>query len=56
MEYYRAEILVNEDGKKYVAEFPKDVRAEVQYGIGVKVKAVYESQFQLIPYKRRLFC
>ena len=49
---WRAEILEDQKGKRYVAPFPKDVTRPVQYGIGVKVNAVYMSQFQLIPYNR----
>ncbi|MCK4870880.1 MAG: IS66 family transposase [Gammaproteobacteria bacterium] len=49
---YRAEILEDQHGKRYVAKFPEYVRAEVQYGAKVKTQAVYMSQFQLIPYKR----
>jgi len=49
---WRAEILENQKGKRYVAPFPKDVTRPVQYGIGVKVNAVYMSQYQLIPYNR----
>lgn len=49
---YRAEILEDQNGDRYVAEFPKHVRAQVQYGANVKAHAVYMSQFQLIPYKR----
>ena len=49
---WRAEILENQKGKRYVATFPKDVTRPVQYGIGVKVNAVYMSQYQLIPYNR----
>ena len=49
---YRAEILEDQDGNRYVAEFPRHVKAEVQYGTEVKTQAVYMSQFQLIPYKR----
>jgi len=49
---WRAEILENQKGKRYVAPFPKDVIRPVQYGIGVKVNAVYMSQYQLIPYNR----
>jgi len=49
---WRAEILEDQKGKRYVAPFPKDVTRPVQYGIGVKVNAVYMSQYQLIPYSR----
>jgi len=49
---WRAEILEDQKGKRYVAPFPKDVTRPVQYGVGVKVNAVYMSQFQLIPYNR----
>jgi transposase len=49
---WRAEILEDQKGKRYVALFPKDVTRPVQYGIGVKVNAVYMSQYQLIPYNR----
>lgn len=49
---YRAEILEDEAGKRYIAEFPKNVKAEVQYGTEVKAQSVYMSQYQLIPYNR----
>ncbi len=49
---WRAEILENQNGKRFVAPFPKEVTRPVQYGIGVKVNAVYMSQYQLIPYNR----
>jgi len=49
---WRAEILEDQKGKRYVATFPKDVTRPVQYGIGVKVNAVYMSQYQLVPYNR----
>jgi len=49
---YRAEILEDQKGNRYVAKFPVHVKAEVQYGSDVKTQAVYMSQFQLIPYKR----
>jgi len=49
---YRAEILKDQQGKRYVAPFPEGVTRPVQYGNGVKVNAVYMSQFQLIPYNR----
>lgn len=49
---YRAQVLEDERGNRHVAPFPEGVSRPVQYGIGVKVNAVYMSQFQLIPYNR----
>ena len=49
---WRAEILEDSLGKRYVAPFPEGVTRPVQYGIGVKVNSVYMSQYQLIPYNR----
>ncbi|MBV5317405.1 MAG: IS66 family transposase, partial [Desulfobulbaceae bacterium] len=49
---WRAEVLTDEQGKRYVAPFPDGVLRPVQYGIGVKVNAVYMSQYQMIPYNR----
>lgn len=49
---YRAEILVDENGKRYVARFPEGVNKAIQYGEGVKAKAVYLSMFQLVPLAR----
>lgn len=49
---YQAEILKNEFGEIYVAEFPDGVTELAQYGIGVKSTSVYLSQFQLIPQAR----
>lgn len=49
---YRAQILENQQGKRYVAPFPEGVTRPVQYGAGVKAHSVYMSQFQLIPYNR----
>jgi transposase len=49
---YRAEILVNEDGEAYVAEFPEGITEPAQYGTSVKATSVYLSQFQLIPQAR----
>jgi len=47
---FRAEILEDSHGNRYVAPFPEGVTRPGQYGIGVKVNAVYMSQYQLIPY------
>lgn len=49
---YRAQILEDEKGNRYVAPFPEGVTKAVQYGTKVKAHAVYLSQFQLIPYNR----
>ena len=49
---YEAEIWVDEDGTEYLADFPKGVKASVQYGDSVKALAVYLSQSQMIPYER----
>ncbi|MBN2429637.1 MAG: IS66 family transposase [Deltaproteobacteria bacterium] len=49
---YRAQILEDEQGHRHVAPFPSGVTRSVQYGFGVKVHAVYMSQYQLIPYNR----
>jgi transposase len=49
---YQAQRLINEQGKCFVAPFPKKVCKAVQYGDGIKAHAVYLSQYQLLPYKR----
>lgn len=49
---YRAQVLEDQQGNRYVAPFPEGVTRPVQYGQGVKVNAVYMSQYQLIPYNR----
>ena len=49
---YRAQILEDAEGKRYVAAFPKGVSRPIQYGQSIKAHAVYLSQFQLIPYER----
>lgn len=49
---YRAQVLVDQQGKRWTAPFPKEVAATVQYGGSVKAGAVYMSQYQLLPYSR----
>jgi transposase len=49
---YRAQVLEDDNGNRYVASFPEGVTKAVQYGTGLKAHAVYLSQFQLIPYNR----
>ena len=49
---YRAQILEDEKGNRFVASFPENVTKAVQYGTGLKAHSVYMSQFQLVPYNR----
>jgi len=49
---YRAQILENAQGKRFVAAFPEGITRPIQYGQSVKSHSVYLSQFQLIPYER----
>jgi transposase len=49
---YRAEILEDERGNQFVANFPPGVTRPVQYGPSLKAHSVYMSQFQLLPYDR----
>lgn len=49
---YQAQILKDENGKRFVAPFPEDVTKAVQYGNSIKAHAVYMSQHQLLPYNR----
>ncbi len=49
---YRAQVLVDGNGKRFVAPFPQGVTKAAQYGIGLKAHAVYMSQYQLLPYNR----
>ena len=49
---YRAQVLEDNQGNRFVASFPKGVNRPVQYGLGLKAHAVYMSQYQLIPYDR----
>ena len=49
---YRAQILEDNQGNRFVAAFPEGVNRPVQYGLNLKANAVYMSQHQLIPYDR----
>ncbi len=49
---YRAQILEDDQGHRFVATFPREAKRPVQYGSGIKANAVYLSQYQLIPYER----
>ena len=49
---YRGEIVANEKGEEFIAEFPEGVTEPTQYGNSVKATSVYTSQHQLIPLAR----
>lgn len=49
---YRAQVLIDENGQHYVAEFPDKVGRAIQYGDSIKAHSVYLSQYQLLPYNR----
>lgn len=49
---YQAQVLLGDDGSRYVADFPAHISKAIQYGPSVKSFAVYMSQYQLIPYAR----
>lgn len=49
---YRAEVLEDEQGNRFIAPFPESVNRPTQYGASVKENAVCMSMYQLIPYDR----
>ena len=49
---YRAQVIEDDQGNRFIASFPKGVNRPVQYGFTLKANAVYLSQYQLIPYDR----
>jgi len=49
---YRAEVVQDDLGKRYVARVPEGVTKAIQYGGGVKAESVYLSMFQLVPLAR----
>lgn len=49
---YQAQVLRDEDGNTYKAEFPKGIKAAVQYGSSVRGLACYMSNYQMIPFQR----
>ena len=49
---YRAQVLLDEKGRRFVAPFPEKVTRPAQYSDGVKTHVVYMSMHQLIPYNR----
>ena len=53
---FRAEIVSDEKGNKYIASFPSEVTRPIQYGASVKAQATYFLMGQLIPYERTAEC
>jgi transposase len=49
---YRAQIIEDDNGNRFVATFPEGVTKAVQYGTSLKSHSVYMSQYQLVPYNR----
>lgn len=49
---YQAQVLIDNLGVKYVAQFPKGIDGAVQYGPTVRGMAVYLSNFQMLPFER----
>lgn len=49
---YRVEVLEDEFGKRFIADFPDGITRPVQYGDTIKAQSVYLSQHQLLPYNR----
>ena len=49
---YRAEVLVDNEGNQYIAEFPINITRPIQYGSSVKAQSTYLSTYQLIPCER----
>jgi len=49
---YRAQVLIDAHGQRFVASFPASVTRPIQYGSQIKAHSVYLSQFQLLPYQR----
>ena len=49
---YRAEVVKDERGRQYRAEFPAGITRPVQYGASVKAEAMYMSAYQFVPCNR----
>ena len=49
---YRAEVVENQAGEQWVAQFPEGVTQPAQYGSHTKATSVYLSIYQLIPLDR----
>jgi transposase len=49
---YRAQVVIDGNGKRYVASFLESVTRMIQYGSQIKAHAVNLFQCQLMPYQR----
>lgn len=49
---YQAEVLVDEEGNRYSAEFPQGVDAPTQYGPSVRGLVAYMTNYQMTPAER----
>mgnify|MGYP002625253704 CR=1 FL=1 len=49
---YRAEVWVDEDGKRYTARFPDDVKSFAQYGNNLKTLVLDLFVWQMLPFER----
>jgi transposase len=49
---YVAEVLIDEDGKEYVASFPDNISNQTQYGNSIKSQICYFSVYQMLPFLR----
>ena len=49
---YQAEVVSDETGKEYVAEFPKGVSSQTQYGNSVKSEVCTFASYQMLPFLR----
>jgi hypothetical protein len=47
---YQAEILVDQNVRKFTAPFPEGVDHKTQYGSDVKAHSVYMWKFHMVPY------
>lgn len=49
---YQLEVLIDENGKEYIAQTPTGASQPIQYGNSVKAMSVYLSTYQMIPCAR----